>query len=47
MATMQFDASKKQILQTIHKNKVSAESDIKGIMPGKYCESLLLGQADT
>lgn len=33
MATMQFDASKKQILQTIHKNRVSAESDIKGIMP--------------
>lgn len=33
MATMQFDASKKQILQTIHKNRVSTESDIKGVMP--------------
>ncbi|XP_056377041.1 solute carrier family 22 member 23 [Hyla sarda] len=33
MATMQFDASKKQILQTIHKNRVNTESDIKGVMP--------------
>ncbi|XP_075682793.1 solute carrier family 22 member 23 [Rhinoderma darwinii] len=33
MATLQFDASKKQILQTIHKNRVNLESDIKGVMP--------------
>ncbi|KAM4028768.1 solute carrier family 22 member 23 [Anomaloglossus baeobatrachus] len=33
MATMQFDTSKKQILQTIHKNRVNTESDIKGVMP--------------
>ncbi|XP_069586826.1 solute carrier family 22 member 23 [Ranitomeya imitator] len=32
MATMQFDASKKQILQTIHKNRVNTESDNKGVM---------------
>ncbi|KAG9479303.1 solute carrier family 22 member 23 [Eleutherodactylus coqui] len=33
MATMQFDASKKQILQTIHRNRINTEIDIKGVMP--------------
>ncbi|OCT74446.1 solute carrier family 22 member 23 [Xenopus laevis] len=33
MATMQFEASKKQILQIIHRNRVNMESDIKGVMP--------------
>ncbi|KAM9308580.1 solute carrier family 22 member 23 [Gastrophryne carolinensis] len=33
MATMQFEASKKQILQIIHRNRVNTESDIKGVMP--------------
>ncbi|KAM8967599.1 solute carrier family 22 member 23 [Pelodytes ibericus] len=33
MATLQFDASKKQILQIIHKNRLNTECDIKGIMP--------------
>ncbi|KAG8571603.1 hypothetical protein GDO81_011716 [Engystomops pustulosus] len=33
MATMQFDTSKKQILQTIHRNRVNTESDVKGVMP--------------
>ncbi|KAE8597782.1 hypothetical protein XENTR_v10016598 [Xenopus tropicalis] len=33
MATMQFDASKKQILKMIHRNRVNMESDVKGVMP--------------
>ncbi|XP_063779139.1 solute carrier family 22 member 23 [Pseudophryne corroboree] len=33
MATMQFETSKKQILQTIHRNRVNMENDIKGVMP--------------
>ncbi|KAG8442462.1 hypothetical protein GDO86_011305 [Hymenochirus boettgeri] len=33
MATLQFEASKKQILHIIHRNRVNTESDIKGIMP--------------
>ncbi|KAM3929439.1 solute carrier family 22 member 23 [Leptodactylus fuscus] len=33
MATLQYDASKKQILQTIHKNRIIQESDVKGVMP--------------
>ncbi|XP_075441878.1 solute carrier family 22 member 23 isoform X2 [Ascaphus truei] len=33
MATQQFEASKKQILHIIHKNRVNTETDIKGVMP--------------
>ncbi|XP_053570656.1 solute carrier family 22 member 23 isoform X2 [Bombina bombina] len=33
MATQQFEASKKQILNIFHKNKINSENDIKGIMP--------------
>ncbi|XP_077348246.1 solute carrier family 22 member 23 [Lithobates pipiens] len=33
MATMQFETSKKQILQILHRNRVNTESDIKGVMP--------------
>ncbi|XP_069814176.1 solute carrier family 22 member 23 [Dendropsophus ebraccatus] len=33
MATMQYEASKKQILKTIHKNRGNTESDTKGVMP--------------
>ncbi|XP_044150208.1 solute carrier family 22 member 23 [Bufo gargarizans] len=32
MATLQYEDSKKQILQTIHKNRLNTESDIKGVM---------------
>uniref|UniRef100_A0A8C5MGF7 Solute carrier family 22 member 23 n=1 Tax=Leptobrachium leishanense TaxID=445787 RepID=A0A8C5MGF7_9ANUR len=33
MATLQFEVSKKQILQIIHKNRVNTECDVKGVMP--------------
>ncbi|XP_053322275.1 solute carrier family 22 member 23 [Spea bombifrons] len=33
MATLQFEASKKQILEIIHRNRVNTETDIKGVMP--------------
>ncbi|NXR10137.1 S22AN protein, partial [Semnornis frantzii] len=33
MATQQFEASKELILQFTHKNRMSTESDIKGVMP--------------
>uniref|UniRef100_A0A8C8RM66 Solute carrier family 22 member 23 n=1 Tax=Pelusios castaneus TaxID=367368 RepID=A0A8C8RM66_9SAUR len=33
MATQQFEASKKLILQFTNKNRMSTESDIKGVMP--------------
>ncbi|XP_068019121.1 solute carrier family 22 member 23 isoform X2 [Melanerpes formicivorus] len=33
MATQQFEASKELILQFTHKNKMSTESDIKGVVP--------------
>ncbi|CAH2284207.1 solute carrier family 22 member 23 [Pelobates cultripes] len=32
MATLQFETSKKQIIQIIHKNRVNTETDIKGVM---------------
>ncbi|KAF4790961.1 solute carrier family 22 member 23 [Turdus rufiventris] len=34
MATQQFEASKELILQFTHKNRMSTESDIKGVVPG-------------
>ncbi|XP_039946459.1 solute carrier family 22 member 23 isoform X3 [Hirundo rustica] len=34
MATQQFEASKELILQFSHKNRMSTESDIKGVVPG-------------
>lgn len=36
MATQQFESAKKLILYLTQKNCVSPESDIKGVMPGKY-----------
>ncbi|XP_042664885.1 solute carrier family 22 member 23 isoform X2 [Centrocercus urophasianus] len=33
MATQQFEASKELILQLTHKNRMNAESDIKGVVP--------------
>lgn len=36
MATQQFESAKKLILYITQKNCVSPESDIKGVMPGKY-----------
>ncbi|XP_039946698.1 solute carrier family 22 member 23 isoform X5 [Hirundo rustica] len=33
MATQQFEASKELILQFSHKNRMSTESDIKGVVP--------------
>ncbi|NXT13354.1 S22AN protein, partial [Prunella fulvescens] len=33
MATQQFEASKELILQLAHKNRMSTESDIKGVVP--------------
>ncbi|XP_074400485.1 solute carrier family 22 member 23 isoform X4 [Zonotrichia albicollis] len=33
MATQQFEASKELILQLTHKNRMSTESDIKGVVP--------------
>lgn len=36
MATQQFESAKKLILHFTQKNRMSPESDIKGIMPGEY-----------
>lgn len=36
MATHQFESAKKLILHFTQKNRMSPESDIKGVMPGKH-----------
>lgn len=36
MATQQYEAAKRLILHFTKKNSMSPESDIKGVMPGKW-----------
>lgn len=36
MATHQFESAKKLILYFTQKNRMSPESDIKGVMPGEH-----------